>query len=74
MGWQQLTRTGVTPESLSEAGTQRLLNGHESVVLDTRISLEGIDSEAPVYVRLVESTGDRSALNMECCERHPELD
>ncbi|MCS2824566.1 DUF4099 domain-containing protein [Bacteroides ovatus] len=57
--WQQLARMGVTPESLGETGIQRLLNGHESAVLDIRISFEGIDFETPACIRLVESAGGK---------------
>ena len=72
--WQQLARMGVTPESLGETGMQRLLNGHESAVLDIRISFEGIDFETPACIRLVESAGGKPVLNVECCKRYPELD
>ncbi|MCS2823709.1 DUF4099 domain-containing protein [Bacteroides ovatus] len=51
---------GVTPESLGETGIQRLLNGHESAVLDIRISFEGIDFETPACIRLVESAGGKT--------------
>lgn len=72
--WQQLARMGVTPESLGETGMQRLLNDHESAILDIRISFEGIDFETPACIRLVGSAGGKPVLNVECCKRYPELD
>ena len=50
--WQQLARMGITPESLGEIGTARLLNGHESAVLDIKTSFEGISFETPACIRL----------------------
>lgn len=72
--WQQLARMGITPESLGEIGTARLLNGHESAVLDIKTCFEGIDLETPACIRLVESPGGRPVLNIECCKQRPEFD
>lgn len=71
--WQQLARMGITPESLGEIGTARLLNGHESAVLDIRTSFEGISFETPACIRLVESPDGKPVLNIECCKRYPDL-
>ena len=72
--WQQLARMGITPESLGEIGTARLLNGHESAVLDIRTNFEGISFETPACIRLVESPDGKPVLNIECCKQRPELD
>lgn len=71
--WQQLARMGITPESLGEIGTARLLNGHESAVLDIRTNFEGISFETPACIRLVESPDGKPVLNIECCKRYPDL-
>lgn len=71
--WQQLARMGITPESLGEIGTARLLNGHESAVLDIKTSFEGISLETPACIRLVESSDGKPVLNIECCKQRPEL-
>lgn len=71
--WQQLARMGITPESLGEIGTARLLNGHESAVLDIRTNFEGISFETPACIRLVESPDGKPVLNIECCRQRPEL-
>lgn len=71
--WQQLARMGITPESLGEIGTARLLNGHESAVLDIRTDFEGISLETPACIRLVESPDGKPVLNIECCKQRPEL-
>lgn len=71
--WQQLARMGITPESLGEIGTARLLNGHESAVLDIKTSFEGISLETPACIRLVESPDGKPVLNIECCRQRPEL-
>ena len=54
---------GITPESLGEIGTARLLNGHESAVLDIRTNFEGISFETPACIRLVESPDGKPVLN-----------
>ena len=71
--WQQLARMGITPESLGEIGMARLLNGHESAVLDIRTGFEGISLETPACIRLVESPDGKPVLDIECCKQHPEL-
>lgn len=71
--WQQLARMGITPESLGEIGTARLLNGHESAVLNIKTSFEGIDLETPACIRLVESADGKPVVNIECCKQRPEL-
>ena len=72
--WQQLARMGITPESLGEIGTARLLNGHESAVLNLKTNFEGIKFETPACIRLVESPDGKPVLNIECCKQRPELD
>lgn len=72
--WQQLARMGITPESLGEIGTARLLNGHESAVLNLKTNFEGIKIETPACIRLVESPDGKPVLNIECCKQRPELD
>ena len=71
--WQQLARMGITPESLGEIGTARLLNGHESAVLNIKTKFEGINFETPACIRLVESPDGKPVLNIECCKQRPEL-
>ena len=71
--WQQLARMGIISESLGEIGTARLLNGHESAVLDIRTNFEGISFETPACIRLVESPDGKPVLNIECCKRYPDL-
>lgn len=71
--WQQLARMSITPESLGETGTTRLLNGHESAVLNIKTNFEGIELETPACIRLVESSDGKPMLNIECCKQRPEL-
>ena len=72
--WQQLARMGITSASLGEIGTARLLNGHESAVLNIKTKFEGINFETPACIRLVESPDGKPVLNIECCKQRPELD
>ena len=71
--WKLLARMGITSASLGEIGTARLLNGHESAVLNIKTNFEGIKFETPACIRLVESPDGKPVLNIECCKQRPEL-
>lgn len=73
--WEQLTRLGVTKESLEQSGDLKtLLSGNKSGLVTIESQIEGIPISIQGRIYFQEGDNGKLDLKIDCCRREPALD